>query len=65
MKATNEQLYNALTESIAELEVFWEVPANCPTIKRLRLIADEFKPEVMDVDEILKQIRARHNKRSQ
>lgn len=62
MTASQQQLYEALTESIAELEAFFDVPGDSPTMSRLRAIAKQLRPMQPDVDQILEQIRAHRAK---
>lgn len=61
-KPTDQQLYESLLDIAAELESFWDVPGNCPTMKRLKAVTRVFKP-VDDVQQVLDTIREERLKR--
>lgn len=61
-KPTDQQLYETLLDIAAELESFWDVPGNCPTMKRLKAVTKTFQP-VDDVQQVLDMIRKERRKR--
>lgn len=66
MKPTDLELATTLNDVLTELNTYWNVPHDCPTMKRLHLIQnslfDRSRPSHGEIDEVLSMIRSRRSK---
>lgn len=66
MKPSDLELASTLNDVLTELHSYWNVPHDCPTMKRLHLIQnalfDRTRPSHGEIDEVLSMIRSRRSK---
>jgi len=62
---TDQQLASTMNDVLLELEHFWNVPADCPTFRRLsmvqRALVDRDQPSHEFLDDLLLKIRSKRS----